>query len=558
VGSAFVLALVFFPFGKMKNHYFRVPAHRWGGASSQIVATREGLVETIIYLREDKWQEPLYYKLLTNGFSMSGSPPFARRYMELFVHWPIALRPQAKNALLLCFGVGSTAKALTTSKGLQSIDIVDISRDIVEMSQIVHPVPGAHPLSDPRVHLHIEDGRFFLLTTNRRFDIITAEPPPPKNAGIVNLYSREFFGLMHDRLVDGGAATYWLPVNELTLADSKAIIRAFCSVFEDCSLWNGSAGSWMLAGTRPRGEAVNEEEFERQWHDPLTLTELKAIGLETPEQLGALFIADAPFLRTFTLDQLPLEDDRPHRLSHYQGRFDPRYLQLVDTEETRRRFEQSDYIRQTWPAELRKRTLKFFEYQGMINKVLLFHGVKKDTDLAELHKVLSATELKTLPLWLLNFDDERVRAAQKGLQRGITDPLIEYGLGARAMADRDYLGADEHFAGAQRLDSNYADLVYYRALALCLAGERDRARSLARQACRSAAPGADPVKTWEWFDETFGLGDPCASHGETKGGRRTAKDPTTDRTGPPLDAGLKDRPKRTVAPREARTESGQR
>ena len=38
-----------------------------------------------------------------------------------------------------------------------------------------------------------------MLTTAKRFDLITAEPPPPKTAGIVNLYTREYFELMRDR-----------------------------------------------------------------------------------------------------------------------------------------------------------------------------------------------------------------------------------------------------------------------------------------------------------------------------------------------------------------------
>jgi spermidine synthase len=56
----------------------------------------------------------------------------------------------------------------------------------------------------------VEDGRFFLQTSAASFDLITGEPPPPKAAGIVNLYSREYFQLLHDRLNDGGVATYWL------------------------------------------------------------------------------------------------------------------------------------------------------------------------------------------------------------------------------------------------------------------------------------------------------------------------------------------------------------
>lgn len=60
------------------------------------------------------------------------------------------------------------------------------------MSDIIY-TPDAHPLRDPRVQVHLEDGRFFLQTTDERFDLITGEPPPPRTPGTVNLYTREYF-----------------------------------------------------------------------------------------------------------------------------------------------------------------------------------------------------------------------------------------------------------------------------------------------------------------------------------------------------------------------------
>src|SRR5207237_8785083 len=117
-------------------------------------------------------------------------------------------------------------------------DGVDISRTVVAMSDRIY-AHGAHPLRDRRVRLHVEDGRQFLQTSNERFDLITGEPPPPLTPGTVNLYTREYFRLLSDRLADGGVATYWLPVARRAEYEIAPIVRAFCDVFEDCSLWNG-------------------------------------------------------------------------------------------------------------------------------------------------------------------------------------------------------------------------------------------------------------------------------------------------------------------------------
>jgi predicted membrane-bound spermidine synthase len=194
---------------------FAVPTYFGAQAATlpnhTLITTREGLVETVRYYRRDIFGEPKYYRLVTNGHSMSATTTASQRYMKLYVYLPLALKADARDALLISYGVGSTAKALTDSRGLQNIDIVDISEDILEMSTIVYP-GDENPLQDERVRVHVEDGRFFLNTTSSRYDLITSEPPPPKNAGVVNLYSQEYFKLIRKRLNPGGYASYWLPV----------------------------------------------------------------------------------------------------------------------------------------------------------------------------------------------------------------------------------------------------------------------------------------------------------------------------------------------------------
>jgi spermidine synthase len=137
-----------------------------------------------------------------------------------------------------------TAKALTEDARFTSIDVVDISPDIPDMLRVVYPNWSDNPLYDPRVRLHLEDGRFFLATTRQRFDVITAEPPPPHYAGVANLYSTEFFQSVADRLNPGGIVTYWLPVHDLKLVEARAIVAAFLEAFRRrrCGPARGSIG----------------------------------------------------------------------------------------------------------------------------------------------------------------------------------------------------------------------------------------------------------------------------------------------------------------------------
>lgn len=507
-GALFAAVVALFPFGLMRNHYLPRVAGRWARDGSTIAAVREGLTETILYLRKELWGETVQYRLVANGISMSASGFTAKRYMNLFAYWPIAVHPEAKRALLISYGVGSTAKALTQTAGLESIDVVDISRDILELSRLVFEPPERHPLDDPRVHAHIEDGRFFLLTTDRSYDLITAEPPPPKNAGIVNLYSREYFQLVHDRLADGGVATYWLPVVQLEPGDGKAIIRAFCEAFQDCSLWTGLGPQWMLAGTRGATGPVAEEAFSRQWRDPVVAPTLRSLGLETPEQLGTLFIADAPVLTELTRDTPPLEDDHPLRLSHrLPDRTPAFFVSLADPRLTRSRFAESGFIRSLWPESLRRRTLAAFaDYEVLDPLLWAVSGGSAKVGLPELYALLTRSRVRTPVLWSLKSSEVEQRIAARASQRGVNDPLLEEFLGVEAMADRDYLRAERQFREAQRRSPEVERLAQLRVLALCLAGDAARAAELMRQAGEWIRP-QDP-ETWAWLANAFGLADP--------------------------------------------------
>jgi predicted membrane-bound spermidine synthase len=451
-GASLLVAVLFFPAGETLKRHLRpvVDSHSKGGAA-QPVAMREGLTETIIYMEEQAFGAPVSYRMLTNGYSMSSTNVNSLRYMKLFVYLPMALNPDAKTALLISYGVGSTAKALTDTAGLESIDMVDISRDVLEMNDIVYPQKGTLPLDDPRVHAHIEDGRYFLETTKNRFDLITGEPPPPKMAGVVNLYTREYFFLIRERLNEGGIVSYWLPAHQLTLHDSKSIIGAFCDAFDDCTLWGGAGLDWILLGTRGATGPVTRERFARQWVDPAVGPELIALGLERPEQLGALFMAGADSLKEIASDTAPLTDDRPKRLSaqpfDVQADFQT-YVPWMDTTITRTRFERSPWIEQVWPSELRASALPYFSVQHEINHVLVSGPRQMQEVLPTIHSLLTRTELETLPLWMLASNVPRQVAASRALAKGRGKAEVYWELGLGALVQRDYRGAHEHFVRA--------------------------------------------------------------------------------------------------------------
>jgi len=498
-----------FPSGLLERRYLLYPIWSFTQAEERLVAVRETLTETLLYLRADVFGEVRHYRLVTNSHSMSSTSFQSQRYMRLFVYLPIALHPAPKSALLISYGVGATAKALTDTRELERIDMVDISRDILDMNRIVYPNEADYPPADPRVAVHIEDGRQFLQTTDRRYDVITGEPPPPKAAGIVNLYTREFFSLAKDRLAEGGIFTYWLPVHALTDHEARAILRAFCDVFDDCSLWAGSALNWIMMGTRGAQGPGSAERFSQQWRDPVVDSWLRDLGFELPEQLGALFLAGAEDLREMTVGIEPLEDDHPKRLG--ESVLPPAeqirtFRPWLDPALARQRFAQSTLVRRLWPPELRAPTFPYFEIEARIDDYFL-SGVSEPPsaarDLPQVDWVLRDSPLSTLALWEMRTDIDFQRPARIAYEKGRRGPLLEFERAARALSRRSYLEAAGGFAAALNENRRYRDALYYRLYALCMAGRAEEARKIAER--EGVASGKEPgdLEVWTFLQSRF-------------------------------------------------------
>jgi predicted membrane-bound spermidine synthase len=510
--AAFIICLSLFPFGAMDGYFKRACAD-FIKDGEQLVATIEGVSGTLQYLRQDYLGQPYAYRLVTDGYSMSSTDRSAKRYMKLFGYFPEAVLPNPKSALLICFGTGSTASALVEDKRLASIDIVDISRDVLRGASIVYPKPERNPLEDPRVITHVEDGRFFLLASNKKYDIITAEPPPPMMAGVVNLYSREYFQIMRERLTDGGMVTYWLPVFEISPADAKAILKAFSEVFDHASLWTGDNFNWMMVGVKKPKGPKPAKDFPAPWTAEGTGRGLHNIAVENPAQLGSLFMLDGQAMADYLGDAKPLTDNYPKRLRGYpespevQKAYLAEHNKLLDAMASKARFADSAEAALLLPKEIKEAALGWFETQQVIN-TYLNNMITPPPPLPAVNYVLSGTDLRVLPLWLMKSDAKKQAIVAKALAEGLAPSAeTEFQLGIKALADRDYLLADAKLKRAQ--DMGYpSNLAPARVYVLCMAGLLSEAEDLAAVAFKGGQASSQAKSYMDWLARTFGFRSP--------------------------------------------------
>ncbi len=163
--------------------------------------------------------------LQVNNISMTKLTPITKA----MAHLPLAYmaRPP-KNALVICFGMGTTFRSLL-SWGI-SATAVELVPSVPAFFSFFHE-DAARVLASANARIVIDDGRRFLARSAERYDVITLDPAPPMTAaGTSFLFSEEFYAAALKRLAPDGVMQIWIaePLEPVVLsAFAKAIKNSF-------------------------------------------------------------------------------------------------------------------------------------------------------------------------------------------------------------------------------------------------------------------------------------------------------------------------------------------
>lgn len=256
-----------------------------------------------------------YQQLVVNSKSYANNRPEGRRYMAAMGHYPILLHPSpVETAVVICIGTGTTVGAVSTHQELKSIDAVDLAPTVFEFAPHFVPI-NKQFYQNPKVHQIVADGRHFLLGTSETFDVITLEPPPPHDAGVINLYTEEFYALAKQKMRPGAVLAQWVPLDFNRGILPKMILKAMMGQFKHVSLWLPSRMEGVaIASDEPL--TIDPRVLATRMSKPGVAEDLTANGLGSTEDFLATFIAADEKLAAFVRDVPSLTDDRP-RLEYY-------------------------------------------------------------------------------------------------------------------------------------------------------------------------------------------------------------------------------------------------
>lgn len=137
-------------------------------------------------------------------------------------HVAMLQHPNPERVLLVGGGLGGALREILKQPSVRAVDYLELDPGLISLAKDVLPRHLTSPLSDHRVSLHYTDGRRFLQASDRQYDVIVTDLPPPYTAQLNRFYTREFFAVVRRNLSDGGVFSFSVPGVHEYISDDMA------------------------------------------------------------------------------------------------------------------------------------------------------------------------------------------------------------------------------------------------------------------------------------------------------------------------------------------------
>ena len=127
-------------------------------------------------------------------------------YHEALVHPVMLHHPAPRRVFIGGGGEGATLREVLRHRSVESVVMVDLDEEVVELCKEHLPTWHQGAFDDPRVELRHEDAHSYLENTTEPFDVMILDLVDPMEAGpAYRLYTQEFYRMASDRLTESGA-----------------------------------------------------------------------------------------------------------------------------------------------------------------------------------------------------------------------------------------------------------------------------------------------------------------------------------------------------------------
>lgn len=270
----------------------------------ELVSFEEGRQATVTVHRTKS--TPPIFSLRVNG-KTDASTSIDMYTQILSGQIPMFWAPDSARVLVVGFGSGVTVGA-TLTHPLKSLDLVEIEPAVLGANKWFAPYNG-DPLDDPRIRVHVEDGRAFIAHASERYDVIISEPSNPWLAGVNNLFTADFYRLVKQRLAPGGVFCQWMQFYEMSGTTLASLMRSIHSVFPQGHVFLSNRD--ILLVLPADGAPVDYRRIQVRMQRPEVAKDLARLGAKTPADVLAYHQGSLAQV-VARLPEAPLNtDDRP-------------------------------------------------------------------------------------------------------------------------------------------------------------------------------------------------------------------------------------------------------
>jgi spermidine synthase len=258
------------------------------------------------------------------GKVQASSEPQDMRLQRMLGHFTHLIPQKPSNALVIGCGAGVTAGAVSIGPDVERMTIAEIEPLVPASVATYFGEHNYNVVTNPKVTVHIDDARHFLLTTDQKFDAITSDPLDPWVKGAATLYTTEFFELVKSRLNPGGVVTLFVQLYESNEAAVKSEIGTFMQAFPNSVVWgntNNGVGYDLVLMGQLEPIRIDVDALQVKLDDPRyaqVAQSLREIGIYSAVDLLSNYAGTPTDLAPWLSDAM-INRDRNLRLQYLAG-----------------------------------------------------------------------------------------------------------------------------------------------------------------------------------------------------------------------------------------------
>lgn len=208
---------------------------------------------------------------------------------KLSAHIPLLLSHNRERVFLIGLGTGSTAGEICLYPDVENITVAEIAPGIWDA--LPHFDPYIHNLSkDPRLHAERGDALRILKRRSESWNVIISEPSNPYVVGTDQLFSREFYEIVSNRLTEDGLFCQWIQTYSTDAHTFSLALNTLHSVFPYVYPFTTNGSDYLfVAGNRLLGAEDHEVLMEAYTNNNRVINSLNQVKVHSTDEILGKF-----------------------------------------------------------------------------------------------------------------------------------------------------------------------------------------------------------------------------------------------------------------------------